>query len=174
MKMGEKKSIRLSDLDPKFKYEVFQNPDGKNLFYCFQCGTCTATCDVAELMDIVPHKLIRMAILGMRERVLNSKALWVCTTCFLCSEKCPQKVDPSQAFFAMKNIAAKEIGIPKDLKAFVELIYTIGRSAMVEDIDEEDRDLLDIPEVPNTNVAGVRNAIDATSLGTLIRKSGEK
>lgn len=172
--MSENKPIRLSDLDPKFKYEVFHNPDGKNLFYCFQCGTCTAACDVAELMDIVPHKLIRMAILGMRERVLNSKAIWICTTCFLCSEKCPQKVDPSQAFFAMKNVAAKEIGIPEGLEAFAKSIYNIGRSAEVGDFEEEDREMLDIPKVPNTNVEGVRNAMNATSLGKLIKNKVKK
>jgi len=75
-----------------------------------------------------------MAILGMRERVLSSKAIWVCTTCFLCSEKCPQKVDPTQAFFAMKNIAAKEIGMPEGIKLFAESIYDTGRSAEVGDL----------------------------------------
>jgi len=167
--MSGKMPIRLNDLDPKFKYEVFHNPDGKNLFYCFQCGTCTATCDVAEMMDIVPHKLIRMAILGMRERVLSSKAIWVCTTCFLCSEKCPQKVDPTQAFFAMKNIAAKEIGMPEGIKLFAESIYDTGRSAEVGDFEEEDREMLDLPKVPVTNVDGVRNILDVTSLHEMIK-----
>jgi len=117
----------------------------------------------------VPHKLIRMSILGMRERVLNSKAIWICTTCFLCSEKCPQKVDPSQAFFAMKNIAAKEIGMPDGIKAFAESIYDIGRSAEVGDFEEEDREMLDIPKVPVTNVDGVRNILDVTSLSKMIK-----
>jgi heterodisulfide reductase subunit C len=167
--MSEKQSIRLSDLDPTFKYEVFHNPDGKNLFYCFQCGTCTATCDVEELMDIVPHKLMRMSILGMRDRVLKSRAIWMCTTCFMCSEKCPQKVDPTQAIFAMENIAAKEIGIPEGLKSFTESIYKFGRSSEVGDFEEEDREILNIPPVPETNVEGVQNTIDTTSLGKMIK-----
>jgi len=167
--MSEGQPIRLSYLDPTFKFEVFRNPEGKNLFYCFQCGTCTATCDVAELMDIPPHKLIRMAILGMRERVLNSKALWICTTCFQCTEKCPQKVDPTNALFAMKNIAAKEVGVPAGLKAFAESIYKIGRSAEVGEFEEEDREMLGIPGVPETNVEGVRNVMEATGLDKIIK-----
>jgi len=48
-------SVRRKDvpvvtvLDPKFKYEVAREPGGENIKYCFQCGTCTSGCKVAEL-----------------------------------------------------------------------------------------------------------------------------
>jgi heterodisulfide reductase subunit C len=87
----------------------------------------------------------------------------------MCSEKCPQKVDPTQAIFAMKNIAAKEIGIPEGLKSFTESIYKFGRSSEVGDFEEEDREILNIPPVPETNVEGVQNTIDTTSLGKMIK-----
>ena len=68
-------------LDPKFKYEVAREPGGENIKYCFQCGTCTSGCKVAELdRKYNPRKIIRMVILGMRERVLASDFIWSCAT----------------------------------------------------------------------------------------------
>ncbi len=171
--MGEKKPIKLQELDRSFKYEVFKNPDGKHLFYCFQCGTCTSSCDVADQMDIPPHLLIRMAILGMRDRVLNSKAIWMCTTCFLCEERCPQKVGTTSALFAIKNIATREVGVPKGLRAFVQNVYEVGRSAEVGEFEEEDRESLGLPRAPIVNVDAVQRLFRETGMAELV-DLGEK
>jgi heterodisulfide reductase subunit C len=44
-------------------------------------------------MDILPHHVIRLALLGQEERVLGSKTIWVCSGCQTCSTRCPNGVD---------------------------------------------------------------------------------
>ncbi|MCX5872941.1 MAG: 4Fe-4S dicluster domain-containing protein [Deltaproteobacteria bacterium] len=31
---------------------------------CYQCGKCSAGCPVAPEMDLLPHQLVRLAVLG--------------------------------------------------------------------------------------------------------------
>jgi heterodisulfide reductase subunit C len=85
--------INLDKLDPKFKYEVAAHAGAENFKRCFACGTCTATCPVAEVNeDYDPRKIIRMALLGMRKEVLSSDIIWMCVRCYNCYARCPQNV----------------------------------------------------------------------------------
>jgi heterodisulfide reductase subunit B len=71
-----KKPIKASEIDPKLKYELSRMHGGEKLLRCFQCGTCTSGCPVARFSDAYrPLTIIRMAQLGLKERVLNSETL---------------------------------------------------------------------------------------------------
>ncbi|MDR3604234.1 MAG: 4Fe-4S dicluster domain-containing protein, partial [Syntrophaceae bacterium] len=35
---------------------------------CYQCGKCSAGCPVAPEMDLLPHQLVRLAVLGDVDR----------------------------------------------------------------------------------------------------------
>jgi heterodisulfide reductase subunit C len=96
-------------LDPDFKYEVAAMPGGENIKKCFACGTCTAGCPVFHVENQYnPRKIIRMILLGMREDVLRSKAIWYCEQCYTCTANCPQDVDFSDIIFALQDLAVKE------------------------------------------------------------------
>ena len=83
------KTIHVADLDPNFKYEVAREPGGENIRYCFACGTCTASCPVRAVDEKYnPRKIIRMVLLGMKEEVLKSDFIWLCSTCYTCHERC--------------------------------------------------------------------------------------
>jgi len=112
---GEKRSretkrvIQSSELDPKFKYEVTSQPGGEKLKVCYACGVCTAGCPVSEISeDFDPRKIIRMALMGMRERVLSSDFIWYCTQCFTCSGHCPQNVKFTDIMRVLREMAVKE------------------------------------------------------------------
>lgn len=136
-------------LDPKFKYEVAREPGGENIKDRFQCGTCTSGCKVAELdRKYNPRKIIRMVILGMRERVLASDFIWLCATCYTCHERCPQDVRIPEAMNALKNIAVREGYIHPAFRAQAELIAGNGRLYEVDELANERRTDWGLREIP--------------------------
>ncbi|MDH7485836.1 MAG: (Fe-S)-binding protein [Anaerolineae bacterium] len=67
-------------------------PDWQKLTTCFQCGTCSASCPAAELMDYAPRQLWELVRLGLREQVTNSRTFWLCTQCYACQVRCPRGI----------------------------------------------------------------------------------
>lgn len=107
--------IILSELDPKFKYDIASRPGAENFKRCFACGTCTASCPVAEVNeDYDPRKIIHMAILGMREDVLSSDLLWMCQRCYVCYARCPQNVKFADVIGVLRDMAVEEGYAPKE------------------------------------------------------------
>ena len=109
------KTIKLSEQDPKFKHDIASRPGAENFKRCFTCGTCTASCPVAEVNeDYDPRKLIRMAILGMREAVLSSDIIWMCQRCYVCYALCPQNVKFADVMGVFREMAVEEGFAPKE------------------------------------------------------------
>lgn len=111
--------ILASELDPHFKYEVAEEPGGENIKVCFSCGVCTAGCPVSEIdPGYNPRKIVRMVLLGMREQVLASDFIWLCTLCYTCYARCPQNVRFTDVMGALRNMAVREGHVhPSFLKA---------------------------------------------------------
>ena len=112
-------------LDPNFKFEIAARPGGENIKKCFACGTCTAGCPVFHVEHAYnPRRIIRMILLGMREEVLKSPVIWLCSQCYTCSANCPQDVDFSDIMFALRDLAVKEGYAPASLRERVEAVGT--------------------------------------------------
>jgi len=107
--------IILKEMDTTFKDEIASQPGAESFMRCFTCGTCTASCPVAEVHEEYdPRKIIRMAILGMREQVLSSDILWMCSRCYTCYALCPQNVKFTDVVSILRDMAIKEGYIPKE------------------------------------------------------------
>jgi heterodisulfide reductase subunit C len=107
--------IILEELDQSFKDEVASQPGSENIMRCFTCGTCTASCPVAEVhSEYDPRKIIRMVMLGMREKVLSSDILWMCSRCYTCYALCPQNVKFTDVISILRDMAVKEGYIPQE------------------------------------------------------------
>jgi heterodisulfide reductase subunit C2 len=92
-------------------YQLLENLEKEGPFQagaCFQCRKCTNGCPVAFAMDIYPDEIIRLVILGQRERVLNSKTIWVCAACETCTTRCPNEVRIAELMDQLKEIAVLE------------------------------------------------------------------
>ena len=101
--------IRVNTLDSKFKLEVSQQPGGEGLKACFACGACTGGCPVSEVDAAYdPRKIIRMVLLGMKEKVLASDLIWLCAMCYTCSFHCPQDVKFASVMEVLRKLALKE------------------------------------------------------------------
>ena len=68
--------------DMEFKGQIIDaGADTLNL--CFMCGTCTGSCPSGKFTAFRTRKLIRLAQLGQKDRILPSDDMWFCTTCYL-------------------------------------------------------------------------------------------
>lgn len=61
---------------------------------CFNCGNCTAICPLSDNNNLFPRGIIRYAQLGLREKLLSSKELWMCYACGECTATCPRDAKP--------------------------------------------------------------------------------
>ena len=72
---------------------------------CFSCGTCTATCLLADNDATFPRRIIRYAQVGLKDELLGSKELWACYNCTACTESCPTQADPAEFMSAARRYA---------------------------------------------------------------------
>jgi len=84
---------------------------GQNLFSCYQCGKCSAGCPMVKDMDILPNQVIRLAQIGLSEKALDSKAIWLCASCYTCEVRCPRGVDLAKVMDALRQMILRQRGI---------------------------------------------------------------
>jgi heterodisulfide reductase subunit C len=102
-------NLNLKSLQLK-KGELLQEVEdlcGENLFGCYQCGTCSAGCPFIDEMDLSPDEVIRYVILDRKE-VLNSKTIWLCSSCFTCAERCPRDINITKIMEALRQIILRK------------------------------------------------------------------
>ena len=91
----------------KFRDKVLKLA-GDEVKTCIQCGTCSASCPTASLMDVPIRKLIKLVLEGEKEAALSSRSIWLCTSCLLCTVRCPRKIRPMAVVAALKTIYEEE------------------------------------------------------------------
>ena len=129
--------INYRDMDHGFRKLVSQIPGGEKLANCYQCGTCTAGCPVSELRDTYsPKRILKMALLGMKEDVLKSPELWQCTQCHVCVAHCPQDVRCADVIRVLRQLAVEGGHVPARLYDEVEKIDVELRKKRISLIEE--------------------------------------
>lgn len=90
-----------------FADQVRSIPGGEHLDACFACGTCVSKCMIQQKVEpeYNPRKLIRMVMLGRREEAFKNPTTWLCSSCDLCYEACPQEIYISGVIGAVKQLA---------------------------------------------------------------------
>lgn len=80
---------------------------GQKLLACYQCGKCSAGCPMAPHMDVLPNQIIRLAQLGMQERLMASSAIWACVSCMTCNSRCPKNIRIAEVIEALRGMAIR-------------------------------------------------------------------
>ena len=108
------------------KEDIKRLLDAEKLKYCYECGICTASCSMAEMLgkDYNPRVLLENICLNP-EGVLSSEELWLCAWCYSCNKRCPQALELPEIFLFMRKNAVKNgytKSFEKALKTIVENI----------------------------------------------------
>ncbi|MEM3000358.1 MAG: 4Fe-4S dicluster domain-containing protein [Candidatus Bathyarchaeia archaeon] len=163
--------IRASEIDPKFKYELLKMPGSEKILKCFQCGTCTSDCPVARFSDTYrPRTIIRMAQLGLRDRVLNSETLWLCAACFTCTDRCPQGVEVASVIRVLRNLAAEKGIVPAVFKEQANSILTSGYAYNIPELKIKKREAQGLPPLPRGNPESLRKTLKGIKFFDTIQK----
>jgi NADPH-dependent glutamate synthase beta subunit-like oxidoreductase len=98
--------------------------DVAKLKHCFECGICTASCPVVELLPnhYNPRSLLQKTSLDIK-RVLREDGLWLCAWCYRCYRRCPQRVRVPEVLVSVKDLAAEQ----GYLRGFEEALKLIQR-----------------------------------------------
>ena len=113
--------------------DTVKGSSGVDVGRCFQCRKCSSGCPVVEYMDIPPARLIRMILAGQAEKVLSSKTIWLCASCYACSARCPNDIDFARVADALRTMAVRE-----GRAAAVQRIEAFHR-AFMEDLERRGR-----------------------------------
>ena len=70
---------------------------------CFNCGTCTAMCPLTDDEHPFPRNMIRLAQLGLEDRLLESTDPWLCYYCGDCTQSCPRQAEPGETMMALRR-----------------------------------------------------------------------
>lgn len=127
-------SLRLAD---EFMEAVLNLPDGEKIKQCIQCGTCSGACPTSHVMDYTPREIIAALRAGMLDRVLSSNTMWMCSSCYGCTVRCPAGIKLTDVMYQLKSLAMKHGVRPKDVttpalqEAFVAEVESHGRNTEV-------------------------------------------
>jgi heterodisulfide reductase subunit C len=133
---------------------------------CYQCGTCTASCPSAPRSSYRIRKFVRRALLGLENEALVDPDLWLCTTCYSCTDRCPRDIAPTDVIMAMRNLAFKRDIIPVNFLKTVQAIYTTGHGVPNNDVNRAARVKLGLPADPPTThgrpdyIKGIQKILD--------------
>jgi heterodisulfide reductase subunit C len=174
MSENEKKPIKASEINPKFKYEISKMHGGEKLMRCFQCGTCTSDCPVAKFSETYrPRQIIRMAQLGLKDRALNNETLWLCAACFTCTDRCPQGVEVASVIRVLRNLAAEEGHVPQVFRDECSSILDTGYAFRIPELRIKKRETVGLPPLPKSNSESIKKTLRGVGFLKHMEKKSE-
>lgn len=94
---------------------------------CLTCGTCAGGCPVTGVDGLDVRKVVRLALLGMDQEVIDSRFPWVCTLCGRCEHACPMKIDLVALLRSARTMRARD-KVPGVLHKGVEMCLKTGNN----------------------------------------------
>ena len=93
---------------------------------CFNCGTCTAICPLTSDKHPFPRDMIRLAQLGLKDRILESTDPWMCYYCGQCTETCPRGAEPAETMMGLRRWVTAQY----DVSGHGARLYTSGKAVI--------------------------------------------
>ena len=105
--------IGKNEKNIRFREKVMELA-GDDIQICYQCGECSGGCPEASVMDLLPNQVVHKIQLG-DENVLDANTFWICSSCLVCSARCPKGIDIAKVMEALREISLRS------KKSYVEL-----------------------------------------------------
>lgn len=110
-------------MDNNMKEQVLRI-SGSDVKKCMRCGKCSATCPSYDEMEYHPHQFVYMVEQGNIEKLMESKSIYKCLTCFACVERCPRGVEPAKVVEAVRLEVIRKQGMnhltPNDIPGLLD------------------------------------------------------
>jgi len=97
---------------------------------CLQCGLCAGSCPLGYAMEFTPRKIILNTRAGRLPKVISSPSVWMCISCYTCSDRCPKKIELTDILWPALRDRAMQEGFqpPTELQKAFQSIYLYGNS----------------------------------------------
>ena len=154
--------------DPEYAAMLIEK-GAKTLNLCYQCGTCTASCTSGRFTAFRTRKLIRRAQLGLKDQILPSEDLWMCTTCYTCYERCPRGVEIPDIIFLLRNLAVQAGYMGEAHKKIAELLVKTGHMVPLSEEYQNVREKLGLKAKPDTVLTNEKAKTDFDKLVKLCK-----
>ena len=138
-----------SNRDPDFTAE-FIDAGIETVKHCFQCGTCSGGCPSGRRTPYKVRQIVRKCLLGLKDEVITSDDLWMCTTCYTCQERCPRSVKIVEIIKKARNIAAHAGYMAKAHKMTGVNVIKTGHGVPINDATKALRVKIGLTELPPT------------------------
>ena len=90
-------------MDREEQVKLIKERSGTDARKCMKCGKCSGRCPAFHDMDIKPHQFVSYIEKGEVDKLMNSKSLFTCLSCFACVERCPRGVAPAAVIEAVRQ-----------------------------------------------------------------------
>ncbi len=115
---------------------------------CYQCGSCVGGCPVGRWReDFNPRRIVEMIVRDELEELVRSDIIWLCTACFTCLDRCPQKIEVTELITQLKNAAARIGNVPEGERKKARFIAEEGRSGKPVGKILKQRAALELPDL---------------------------
>jgi heterodisulfide reductase subunit C len=146
---------------------------GLDVLSCMQCGTCTGSCPSGRHTALNTRRIIRDARKN-RVAILSDDALWLCTTCYTCQERCPRNIPITDAILELRRLAIKEGFMLPEHRKISEMVMECGHAVPLDEETKKKREELGLDPIPETvqkypeALQEVRNLLKACKFDELV------
>jgi heterodisulfide reductase subunit C len=101
-----------------------------------------------------------MAQLGLKDRVLKSDTLWLCASCFTCTDRCPQDVEVASVIRVLRNLAVENGVVPQVFNEQCASVLESGYAYKIPELRLKKRESLGLPPLPKGNPESIRKSLN--------------
>jgi quinone-modifying oxidoreductase subunit QmoC len=85
---------------------------GDSLKKCYQCATCSVTCELAPALRPFPRKEMLWSQWGLKDRLLADPDIFLCFQCNDCSTTCPRGARPGDVLAGLRTMVYRHFSVP--------------------------------------------------------------
>ena len=159
----------LKEPDEQWTLQVMK--EVPSLYTCMQCGTCTEGCPVAPISNgrYNPRAILEKVLLGQKKILQEEQDelkenVWLCSTCQICVEQCPQKINVTEVLSFIKNRCFRGGYSTEGFKLQAKMIFDHGLAIPFTNPILKRREQLGLSEMKVANLEEIQKVMKEAGL----------